>query len=293
MLKIMISTTYKVIEKDMSGGYSGHAMGTSAFGTELRRVRDLRGLSQLDLSLRAEVSQRHVSFLETGRARPSRRMIGRLGRALELPLRERNRLLLAAGFAAVYGETALDDREMARVRKSIDFLLRRHEPYPAFVLDRAWNIVLGNRPHLMMLERLRTAIGFSAEDPENALELLLAPDRLRPAIRSWPRLAATLMQRLDRQATATCTPDLLALRQKLLAFDGVREALAQPPPEDGAPELLVPFEIDFAGVRLSWYTTIASFGGALDATTQEVVIESLLPADEATEAFALELGPAS
>ena len=259
------------------------------FGDQLRRLRDARGWSQLELSGEAEVSTRHLSFLETGRARPSREMVQRLGLALDLPHRQRNDLLVSAGFAPVYGETGLGDPRMAEVRGGLEFLLDSHEPFPAFVLGRNWDILLGNRAHRSMLEQLREGLGFPAEEPENALRLVLAPDRLRPIMSNWRPVARAVMMRLERQVRlAAADAALESLLAEMLAYPDVPEAIAAPWSAQEQSALLVPIRFAMGDHELSWYTTIAAFGGAVDVTMQDVMIESLLPADEATRRFAEE-----
>ena len=253
------------------------------FAAQLRRWRLQRGLSQLDLSLESGVSTRHLSFLETGCARPSWRMVARLGGVLDLPLRQRNRMLVAARYAPLYGETDLEDPRLAQVRWGLEFLLRSHEPYPAFVLDRQWNIVMSNRPH----RRLLAALLPGAAEIENALRLVFDPARLRPAIVNWPQVARTVLRRLERQLGVP-EPDaeLAALRDEVLAYPGVGDAVADGREAEEEIDILVPLELEYAGVRLSWFTILASFGTPLDVTLQEAVIESLLLADEATCNFA-------
>ncbi len=237
----------------------------------------------MELSFEAEVSTRHLSFLETGRSNPSRRMIQRLGAALDLPLRQQNHLLVAAGYAPVYGQADIADRSMREIRDGLRFLLDNHDPYPAFVLNRMWNIVMSNRTHLRMLERLQAVGGSRREEPENALRLVLAPDRLRPLISNWPQVVRAVIPRLERQIRlAAHDRELEELREEVLGYPMVLDALRSSSAAADGVALLVPIELEFDRQRLSFYTTIASFGGAVDATTQELVIESLLPANEAT-----------
>ncbi len=284
---ILVSTVRSIVEPSAKGG------GLNAFGVELKRLRDARGWSQMELSGEAEVSTRHLSFLETGRARPSREMVQRLGSALDLPYRMRNELLVSAGFAPVYAETGLDDTRMTQVLRSLEFLLENHEPFPAFVLGRTWDILLGNRAHHMMLAELQSGLGFPAEEPQNALRLVLAPDRLRPIMRNWRQVARAVMMRLERQVRLAAGDTMLdSLLSEMLAYPDVRDAVTEPWSADEQAAILVPMRFDLGDRELSWFTTIAGFGGALDVTTQEVVIESLLPADEATRRFAMQVGAA-
>jgi transcriptional regulator with XRE-family HTH domain len=262
---------------------SGDKQRDSTFGNWLRRWRRHRGLSQMELALQAGVSTRHLSFLETGRARPSREMVLRLGQALALPLRDRNNLFFVAGYALPYRESSLDSQELAHVSAGLDYLLRMHEPYPAFIVDRHWNIVRGNRTHHAMLPWLLG--GREPPQPVNALGLLLDPELLRPLIPNWTAAAQTVWRRLDAQLQGPAPdPGLLHLREKLRALPGVATAVDAPGKPEPS-ELLVPLDFEIQGLRLSWFTTLAVFGAPLDITLQELVIECLFPADAATERF--------
>jgi transcriptional regulator with XRE-family HTH domain len=278
---------------------------TPPFARQLRHWRARRRWSQLDLAGEAEVSSRHLSFLETGRSRPSREMVLRLAGALDLPLRERNELLLAAGYAPLYGERSLDDPRLRAVRDGLAFLLLRHEPYPAFVIDRGWNVRLANQAYFRFAAVLGAAAAppaaargpapsippaGAAGAPLNALRLVLDPAGLRPALVNWPQVARVLAARLERELRLADHPaELVALRDEVLRDPEVRAALATPLAPDEERSLLVPIVFRAAGRTLSWYSTIASFGAPLDVTLQEARIESLLPADEETRRFAEEL----
>lgn len=264
---------------------TSRAPALSPVGEVLREWRGVRGLSQLDLALEADVSSRHVSFIETGRSRPSRRMLLKLAEVLDLPLRERNALLLAAGYAPLYGESELDHAGLEPVRRALELVLANHEPYPAFVLDRRWDIRLANRPHRLLLPLLLPP-GAEPGDPANAFRLVLDPALLRPRIRDWELVAHVLGHRVRRQLRLPhLEPELREHYQGLLALPGVREAMAevQPPPDAG---VVIPltFEIEIEGRshELSWFSTLATLGTPLDVTAEELLVESLFPADEAT-----------
>lgn len=247
------------------------------FGELLREWRAARRLSQLDLAGEAGVSARHLSFLETGRSHPSPGMVERLALALDIPSRARNDLLLAAGFAPRYGARSFHHPELLPVRQGVTFLLDSHDPYPAFVLDHLFNVVLSNRAHRALL---RWALGRECDEP-NVLRLVLAPDFLKPQITNWPVVAAVLVQRLQRLVSVPCSAEVRRLHDEVLAYPGVRSATSDC--GDVEPEgLLIPIEYEAHGVRLRWFTTLASFGAAVDATLQEVVIELLYPMDAAT-----------
>jgi transcriptional regulator with XRE-family HTH domain len=261
------------------------------FSVLLKGWRQKRGLSQLDLGLETEVSAKHLSFLETGRSRPSRRMVLRLADALEVPFRQRNALLLAAGFAPAYSESSYEDSRLEQVRKSLALLLRRHLPYPAFVLDRFWNIVMSNAAHDRILNLLMA--GREQVDPINAIRLVLDPDQLRPLIGNWLVVARTVVRRFERQYQMSGQDEELgAFRDQILALPGVAELIDSPyEPEDDA--ILVPLQLSIGDIDTQWFTTLATFGAPLDITLQEAVIESLFPADQTTEAFVFGLGQQS
>lgn len=252
------------------------------FGTELRRWRQARGMSQERLAAAAEVSTRHLSFLETGRSRPSREMVLVLTSALELPLRERNALLGAAGFAAVYRETVWGSPALAPVERALDHLLAAHEPFGAVVVDRAWNI------RRMNAGAARLFAFFWPPDaplPANVARAFFAP-AARLVIADWERLAALLVPRFAREAATD--PELRALMDELLAAPGVPESVRRPRWDVAAePALVMTFRAH--GVEARVFTTITSLGTPLDVTAENVRIESYFPADAATERWMREL----
>jgi transcriptional regulator with XRE-family HTH domain len=251
----------------------------SRVGPLLRDWRLRRRLSQLDLAVEAGVSARHVSFVETGRSRPSAAMVMRLTEHLEVPLRDRNALLLAAGYAPAFAQRDLDDPEMGPVRDAIDRLLRGHEPYPAVVVDRHWGLVAANRavailtagvaPHLM-------------EPPVNVLRLSLHPDGLAPRILNLGEWRAHLLDRLARQAVVSGDPALFALHEELAAQPGREPG---PRVDLETSEIAVPLRLAAEGEELAFISTATSFGTAIEVTMSELAIESFFPADEATARF--------
>jgi len=258
----------------------------SPVGRVLRDWRGLRSMSQLDLALAAEVSSRHLSFVETGRAQPSRELLRRLGEALEIPLRAHNELATAAGFAAPFRETPLAHAELARARQALDLILDKREPYPAIVLDRHWNMMMGNDA----AARLFALILPQAFDngPLNIMRLMFDPEGARPYVVDWPTVARAMISRARREA-ATLGPDTEseALIEEMLSYPDVPRDWATPGEADLAPFLTVTLEKD--GLRLSWFSTMTTFGTAQDITLQELYIESFFPADDDTATLAKHL----
>jgi transcriptional regulator with XRE-family HTH domain len=247
-------------------------------GELLRDWRRRRRLSQLDVSLDAAVSARHLSFVETGRARPSRELVLHLAEFLDVPLRDRNALLLAAGYAPAYGETPLDAEAMAPVRDALDAILQGHAPYPAVIVDRRWDLVTANAPALAILGE-----GVAAEllaPPANALRVCLHPDGLAPRIHNLGQYGGHLVDRLARQAAITGDPEIAALLEELRGYTG-----AHVPADEGpAGQLVVPLVLESLGAELRLFSTLATFGTALDVTIAELAIESFFPADAETAA---------
>ncbi len=239
-------------------------------GTLLRDWRRRRHLSQLDLALEAGVSARHLSFLETGRSKPSRAMVLRLAGELDVPLRERNRMLLAAGYAPAYGERTIDAPDMTPVREALDLVLRGHEPYPAVVIDRWWNLVAANRAIAPLIA------GIPPELLGNVLRLSLHPDGLAPRIANLGEWRAHLLDRLRREVALTADPALAELLEEAEAYPG------EPAPATAEHAIAVPLRLRTEAGELSFLSTVATFGTAIDVTVAELSIEAFLPADEAT-----------
>jgi transcriptional regulator with XRE-family HTH domain len=245
-------------------------------GELLRDWRKHRRLSQFELALAAGVSSRHLSFVETGRSRPSADMVLHLAEHLDVPLRERNQLLLAAGYAPVFGQRALDAPELGPVREAIDQLLRGHEPYPALVVDGHWGLVAANTA----LQRLTVGVAeHLLQPPVNVLRLSLHPEGVAPRIVNLQQWRRHLLERLAREALATGDPALRALHEELAAYPvhaGSDEL--EPMHED----IAVPLRLRHDGMELSFITTQTTFGTATDVTVAELSIESFFPAEPGT-----------
>jgi len=244
-------------------------------GELLRDWRQRRRLSQLDLASEAGVSSRHLSFVETGRARPSREMVLHLAEQMEVPLRARNELLLAAGFAPVYGRRGLDDPDMSAVRSALDLVLAAYEPFPAVVIDRSWNLVAGNRGIAPLTEGVAPEL---LEAPANVLRLSLHPDGLAPRIVNLPQWRAHVLHRLAREAHVSGDPGLAALHRELSGLPG---GVDRSPPNG----IAVPLRLRAGDDVLSFLSTVTTFGTAVDLTAAELSIEAFLPADAATADF--------
>jgi transcriptional regulator with XRE-family HTH domain len=248
----------------------------SGVGPLLRDWRQRRRLSQLDLALEAGVSARHVSFVETGRSKPSAEMVLQLAEHLDVPLRERNQMLLAAGYAPRYGERDFDDPEMAPVRAAVQRVLDAHAPFPAVVVDRAWEMLAANASVPLLIADVAPHL---MEPPVNVLRVSLHPEGMAPRILNLPEWRAHLLERLHRQIVATGDADLQTLYDEVAAYPGPRAASA----EGLAGQLAVPLRLDVgSGRELTFISTIATFGTAVDITVAELAIESFFPADEAT-----------
>lgn len=255
----------------------------SGFGRLLRQWRAQRGLSQLGLSVEAGVSSRHLSFVETGRAQPSREMVLLLARTLDVPLRDRNDLLIAAGYAPVYRRTGLDAPAMAPVRRALDFILRQQEPYPALVLDRHWNVLKVNEGSARVQAHFLDATAVAGLGPPNAMRLMFHPQAFRPFIVNWEATAASLIQWLHRDAAGGFgDAETRALLEELLAYPDVPRQWRRLD-LDASTTPVLPIEFSRGDVTLRYFTTLTSLGTPHDITLQELRIESFFPADEATE----------
>ncbi len=244
------------------------------FDTALREWRQRRGMSQMALAVAADVSPRHLSFLETARARPSNQMVMRLAEALDLPLRERNSLLVAAGFAPQFGDSAWQSPQMDEVREAAQLLLDAHTPYPALVLDAAFGILDANDAALRLL-------GGAAQNGErtNLVELVFGPGAVRDAIVNWEEVASYLLHRLRevarRHGPASDAARLLlrTRRQPGVAALEQRQTMVQH-------TVLLPLEFRIDGAVTRWFTTVTSFGGPQDALAEEITIEQFHPVPE-------------
>ena len=239
-------------------------------------------MSQLDLASLAGVSSRHLSFVETGRSKPSRELVLHLAEHLDVPLRDRNELLTAAGFAPLYGQSSLDSPELASVRQAIEVILTSHEPFPAFVIDGAWQLLEANSGVAGFLGLVSPEL---LEPPTNIIRASLHPGGLSRFIVNFDEYAAHVIERLRRQLAATSDPELRALLDEVSSYPEVARAIADvavlPPP---AAVLPMHFWLD-DGTQLRFFSTMTVFGSPLDVTIAELAIESFFPADEATSAF--------
>ena len=248
-------------------------------GRLLKHWRQVRHKSQLSLALDADVSPRHLGFIEVGRSKPSREMVLTLARALDVPLRERNDLLLAAGFAPMYRETGLSDPSLAEARQALDRILLHQEPFPAVVMDRHWNILLTNDAASRFFGLL---LDGRDDGPANVLELMFDPARVRPFVTNWEAVAEALIQRVHREAVGGA-PDAqtVELLRKLLAYPGV-------PTQWALPDLtrvwmpFLPIEFEKGDLRMRYFSAVTTLGTPQDITLQEIRIECFFPVDDAT-----------
>jgi transcriptional regulator with XRE-family HTH domain len=251
---------------------------TNRLGALLRQWRSTRRMSQLDLSLEAEISSRHLSYVESGKAQPSREMVTRLADALSVPLRERNSLLIAAGFAPIYRETGLTAPEMALTKRAVEFLLKQQEPYPAIVLDRHWNLLQSNEGAARFVHFVLGAI---PKEP-NIVRHILRDEYLKPFIANWNEVARDIIRRLHQEIACVPTDETLqSLLSEVLAYPDVPEQWRAPELEAPASPLLN-FVIRKGEVELRFFSTWTTFGSPHDVTLEELRIESSFPADEAT-----------
>ncbi|MET1001674.1 MAG: helix-turn-helix transcriptional regulator [Acidimicrobiia bacterium] len=253
-----------------------------AFGEVLRYWRGVRGKSQLDLASAAMTTPRYVSFVETGRSQPSRQMVVRLARALEVPLRERNGLLLAAGYAPLYGRETLSAPQLARVEAALASMLDQHEPFPAVVMDRQWNVVRVNGGAQWLFGTLVAPA--SLPDPANVLQMMIEPGPVRDAVRNWDAVVPALLERAQREAVGGALDgETAALVERLRARPEVAAQLVAgdmtfPP----VPVIDVCFT--FGGASLSFFSVVSTIGTPTDVTAQELRLEAFFPSDDATRA---------
>ncbi|WP_133979558.1 helix-turn-helix domain-containing protein [Kribbella voronezhensis] len=250
-------------------------------GELLRGWRERRRLSQLELANQVEVSTRHVSFVETGRSKPSREMVLRLAEHLDVPLRDRNQLLLAGGYAPIYTETSLHSPAMLAIRSALRRLLKAHEPYPAMVVDRWWNLVEANEGISLFTEGVAPEL---LTAPINVLRLTLHPDGLGGRIVNLAEIRANILTSLQRQIISTADPDLQDLYDELHGYSGLSR-----PDHPGPAEVVIAMKVRHGEHELSLLSTIATFGTPVDVTVSELMIEQFFPADDATAELLREL----
>lgn len=244
-------------------------------GEHLREWRQRRHLSQLDLAVEAEISSRHLSFVETGRAAPSREMVLKLAERLEVPLRERNVLLVAAGYAPAFPQRSLDDPMLKSARQAIDLVLKAHEPNPALAYDRHWNLVTANRMVAPLLEGIpQRLLGL----PFNILRLAFHPEALAPRTVNLAEWCGHLLERLHRQCEATADPELIKLYSDLKSYPIPARAAPLPPDNNVA----IPLKLRHNGEVLSFISTTMVFGTPVDVTLSELALETFFPADDLT-----------
>ncbi|MFF6986797.1 helix-turn-helix domain-containing protein [Streptomyces sp. NPDC010273] len=256
-------------------------------GPLLRAWRERRRVSQLELALRADSSARHISFVETGRSRPSEEMVLRLAEHLDVPVRERNSLLLAAGYAPRYPETPLDDPALGALREGLERLIQGYEPYPALVVDAVYTVVAANRGITMLLDGVPESL---LQPPLNAMRLTLHPEGMAPRIRNLGEWRGHLLTQMERQIALRRSEPLRALYEEVAAYpapeaDNDGEQLA-----DSVPYFALPMRIEHDGRVLSFVSSISTFNTPMDVTVSELAIETFLPADPATAKYLHSLG---
>jgi transcriptional regulator with XRE-family HTH domain len=253
----------------------------SPAGILLRQWRDARGKTQLDLSFDAGVSQKHISFVESGRSIPSRQMLLDLAQALDVPLRERNELLIAAGYAPLYSEPAIDAPVMNSIAKALQRMLRQHEPFPAIVMDRNWNVLMSNDAAPQLFNCFIDLA--SRPPPRNLLHLVFDPNGLRPFVANWPETAKGLLGRVCREALGHVIDEKTkALLAELSQYPGVKPEWRAPSPGSVLP--MIPFSLTKDGVTLNYFSMITTVGTPQTVTAEELRLECLFPADDSTEA---------
>ena len=251
-----------------------------AVGALLSEYRKRNRLSQLELSLLADVSSRHISFIETGRTRPSRSMLLRLAEVLNLPHRESNLLLNCGGFSPAYSELQPDASELEPIRQALNLILDKHNPYPALVMDGSYNLVLSNTTQ----QRLMGQVMSATRNPSiNVLEAVFREDMFRPLLGNWDDVAAHLLRRLRRQILAYDRPEHRELMAKLLKMNPPENWHSPDDNADDGPMLTVDYKL--GDLTLKLFTTLTQFGTALDTGVEEILIESYFPADEHTRRF--------
>jgi transcriptional regulator with XRE-family HTH domain len=257
-----------------------HAMNaTQPIGEHLRVWRQRRRLSQLELAGDAEISTRHLSFLETGKAQPSREMVLRLAEQLEVPLRERNAMLMAAGFAPKFQERALDHPSLKIARQAIDLVLAAHEPFPALAVDRHWTMVASNKAVAPLLGGIDPSL---LQPPVNVLRLSLHPKGLAPRIANLPEWRGHLLARLQHQVQATADETLVALLEELKRYPGHGTSSGRAAPARDYAGIVVPLELVTPNGTLAFFSTTTVFGTPVDVTLSELAVEAFFPADMAT-----------
>lgn len=267
-------------------------MTTTSVGALLRTWRERRGISQLELAGRADSSSRHISFVETGRSRPSEEMVLRLADRLDVPMRDRNALLLAAGYAPRYAHTPMDAPELGVLREGLERLLTGYEPYPALVVDGTYTVVAANRGIAMLLEGMPEHL---LEPPLNAMRITLHPEGLAPRIHNLPEWRGHLLDQMERQIALARSEPLRALYEEVAAYPvaparGRSGNTGADAADAAVPYIALPLRIEHDGQLLSFVSSISTFNTPMDVTVAELAIETLLPADPATAKYLHSLG---
>lgn len=256
-------------------------------GPLLRAWRERRRVSQLELALRADSSARHISFVETGRSRPSEEMVLRLAEHLDVPVRERNSLLLAAGYAPHYPETPLDDPALDALREGLERLIQGYEPYPALVVDATYTVIAANRGITMLLDGVPESL---LQPPLNAMRLTLHPQGMAPRIRNLGEWRGHLLAQMERQIALHRSEPLRALYEEVAAYPAPGTADKEDEQPAPVPHFALPMRIEHDGRVLSFVSSIATFNTPMDVTVSELAIETFLPADPATAKYLHALG---
>ena len=258
------------------------AIADNSFGQLLKQWRSQRNFSQLDLSITSNVSQRHISFLESGRSNPSRDMVLTLAAVLDIPLRQQNQMLTAAGFSPLYSEFDLNDPEVAPIRRALEFTLRQQEPYPALVMDRYWNQIVMNKGAESLIGWLTDEKELPAEIGPNLIKLMLHPQGIKEHVENWEIVASHLIHRVRRETQTEGEQQSQSLFNSLLAYPEIENLLRSPVKENWQLPLLNTI-FSKAHQRLSFFTTLTTLGTPYDITLQELRLECLFPADKVTE----------
>ena len=260
-----------------------HVTSDGGFPRLLREWRQKRRLSQLDLALSSGVSQRHVSFLESGRANPSRNMILQLSETLDVPLRDRNAWLTAAGFAPLFRTRTLEDPQMGQVLAAVRMMLTAHEPFPAIALDRAWNVRMSNKPFDLLGAMLGQDIWARVGgDQHNLMRLFFHPQGIKPFVTNWSAVGPLMWRRAHREAEALGGLEMKAVLDELAPL---QDPVVLWSAADTALLPVMPFNMQVNGLRISMFAVVATFGTAQDVTADELRLETLFPADAETEAL--------
>lgn len=253
-----------------------------SFGPLLKHWRNQRGWSQLELACQSEVSQRHISFLESGRSQPSRAMVLHLATILAIPLRQQNAMLTAAGFAPIYSERDLSTPELAPIQQALELMLRQQEPYPALAIDRYWSLLQANQAAIRLMEWLMGDRLSALGEPPNIMRLMVHPQGLRPYVENWEEVGVSLVYRLQHEERAedANSPTALLLQELQRELrDPLLSAIGLFPPEQLP---VLPLTFVKADQRLSFFSIISTLGTPRDITLQELRVESLFPADAET-----------